>query len=242
MESCFILIDYANFNWSKIDFSQLLNLAIGSLKHNDIFAASINIRIYGGWFYNDVVTQQRIDAMITIANWPNIIRVFDKIYRIKYTFSDTLYGFNKNEFAQIKKNFIERKEKLHNIKFQKTENISNLCTKTNCSIDRVNRWLKSDKACINTDCPRKFSDFFVRFEQKQVDTHILVDFLHIIHMAEENFVFIMSDDIDFLPGIQYAIVNKKNSCIGLLCTEKINPYMHDILTRSNIILLQIQED
>jgi len=202
----------------------------------------LNFRLYGGWFCDNNITPQRIEAINTMANWPSIIRISDKIYRIKYNFADTLYGFSDNEYAQIKQTYIERKEKLFNIKFRKSKMTSKLCKKSNCGINSVNKWLKSGKACTNSDCTESFSNFFVRFEQKQVDTHILVDFIHIIQNLENHFVFIMSNDMDFLPGVQYVIVKGMTNRIGLLFTGKINSYMHDLFTHANILVTQIKEN
>jgi len=242
LEKCLILIDYANFHWEKINMTNLLNYVISALIKKNISLYSICIRIYGGWFYDEVITEQRTEAIKAIANWPCIIRVIDNVYRIKYTFADSLYVYSDNEFAQIKRTYIERKEKLFNIKFRKLENTSKSCKKMNCKVKIVNKWLKSGKACTNSDCPEIFSDYFVRFEQKQVDTHIVVDFIHIIHKLEDHFVFIMSNDIDFLPCFQYAIVNGMTDRIGLLYRGRLNSYMYDLLTHANILVIQIEEN
>jgi uncharacterized LabA/DUF88 family protein len=236
---CFILVDYDNFFWEKINMSNLIQSIVTSLSSKDIEISSINFRIYGGWFVENDITKQRKEASQAISNWPSIMCIFEKIYRISYIFADALYGYEHEDIAKITHTFSERNAKLKNVKFHKDQDS---CQETTCAVKKINKWLKSKKACTSPDCKHGFSDYFSRFEQKQVDSHILVDFIQLLHSHENNFVFLMSGDIDFMPGIQYAIASGNKNRIGLLHNETISTYMNEIINNEKLLNINIAKE
>lgn len=230
---CMILVDYANINWKKINFKDLI------LKISETIDMEINslvFRLYGGWYYDENVSEQRIEAIKEVGVWPTMLRVGKRIVRVKYFFADSLVGYDGDEKAQIRRTYIERKAKVKGIKVKSDNDVSS-CKKKSCSLHITHKWLSSLRACVHKDCEKKFNDIFVRYEQKQVDTHILCDFLALLRNDSFSKIFLMSSDVDFMPGIQTAILSGFQEKIGLIVSKRISEYQSSYVQSNNITLI-----
>ena len=230
---CLILVDYANIDWMKIDFFKFICTICKTLNNSIEF---LTFRLYGGWFYDENVSDQRLEAIRKVSQWPKLIRIENSIIRISYLFADYLIGYENNEKASIRRTYIERKAKVSGIKI-KSDNNLNICSNKNCSIRITRKWLSSLKACVSTNCQKRFNDIFIRYEQKQVDSHILCDFLASIRDESYSNILLMSSDVDLMPGIQVAILSDFCKKIGLIITKRISDDQTHYIECNNITLI-----
>ena len=232
-EACLILVDYANIRWKNVDFRKLILKICESIDKNIDF---LIMRLYGGWYYDENVSEQRIEAIKEVDLWPKIIRIGNRVIRIKYIFSDSLIDFNGDERGKIRHTYIERKAKVKGIKV-KSDNELTSCKKTSCSLRITHKWLSSLKACVHKDCEKRFNEIFVRYEQKQVDTHMLCDFLVSLNKESYSKILLMSSDVDFMPGIQTAVLSGFSEKIGLIVAKKMSDYQASYIETNNITLI-----
>lgn len=233
MKKCLILVDYANCDWKKIDFKQLVFDICLNCKKNGHVIDLLIFRFFGGWYLENEVAEQKFDAQRKIASWPTMLRVELNVVRISYTFADGIIGYEQNDNAIIRQTYVQRRAKLKGIKIKKKEN----CTNMACSIKTVQRWLGSSHSCTLKGCETKFDDMFVRYEQKQVDSHLLCDFILSLKDDKYSKIFIMSSDIDFMPGIQTAVLLGMSSKIGIIKTKNLSNYQFDFIKNNNLTLL-----
>ncbi|PWJ35879.1 hypothetical protein [Fibrobacter succinogenes] len=242
MNTCLILVDFANCDWEHISVSNLIRDIYLQCKSKSIDFDLAVMRLYGGWYVDDLVSDQRQEAVKKIGSWPTIIRISEsKIIRIQFLFADEILGYKGNENANVRRTFVERKAKLKGIKIK--GDVSNLCNSANCRIKETSKWLSTQKPCLNNICGKKFGEVFVRYEQKQVDTHLLCDFILSLLNQRDCMVFIMSKDLDFMPGIQTACLMGCTKRIGLILTNKVSEYQMSYFERNDIIQVScIKED
>lgn len=231
--TCLVLVDYANIRWKDLDFKKLVLKICESVDEKNDF---LLFRLYGGWYYDESVSEQRIEAIKEVGFWPTIVRIETRIIRIKYIFSDSLIGFEGNERGMVRRTYIERKAKVKGIKV-KSDNELALCKKASCSLRITHKWLSSLKACVHKECEKKFNDIFVRYEQKQVDTHMLCDFLVSLNNESFSKILLMSSDVDFMPGIQTAILYGFSEKVGLIVSKRMSDYQARFIETNNITLI-----
>lgn len=85
---CKLFIDYSNFNWSKIFFEDLLKEIFMQFASRGKQILTFDVRLYGGWYSEGLVTDQRTQAILMVNTWPNITKFENIVVRIKYSFAD----------------------------------------------------------------------------------------------------------------------------------------------------------
>lgn len=234
MNTCLILVDFANCDWKYISVTNLVKDIYLQCKLKNVDFDLVIMRLYGGWYVDNLVSDQRQDAVREIGSWPTIIRISEnKIIRIQFSFADEILGYKGNENASVRRTFVERTAKLKGVKIK--GDVSSLCNSANCRIKETSKWLSTQKSCLNNTCGKKFGEVFVRYEQKQVDTHLLCDFMISLQNQENCMILIMSKDLDFMPGIQTACLMGYTKRIGLILTNKVSEYQMSYFKKNDVI-------
>jgi len=178
---CKLFIDYSNFNWSKIFFEDLLKEIFMQFASRGKQILTFDVRLYGGWYSEGLVTDQRTQAILMVNTWPNITKFENIVVRIKYSFADQVLSNYSDPIFDVRNTYVRRQELFPRFKFV----FSNDCKCKKCKIEEVRSWFKSGKACFETTCRKGASDVLVRFEQKQVDTHLLADLMSAVFLLKD---------------------------------------------------------
>lgn len=206
-----ILIDYDNLSDAHKS-SRILDVATKALmqlpKTISEIRGKCEIRIYGGWYEEDQMTNLAQQLSVSIQNdFPSIIRVpMESGRTLSFATNAHLAMSLVEEPSHHLFNTYRRKGKPTNIRVLKPEDVG--CKNIGCSLSFAERLLKTGK-CSTSGCDVSRSDLVYRVEQKIVDTMLTCDLLYYSLQRYEHIMLISGDD-DFLPPIRTAILRGSN--------------------------------
>ena len=195
-----LLIDYDNIEVSDQNRGLIfiIESVLNKLSPNEVSDRNVKVRLYGGWYNNNNITQRAQNLNIDIRkNFP----------------LTTLLSDNKTQVianAELATSlFIEPRIPLVDT-FRRNGMPSGLkasppiitgCSQVGCPVMNVYDFVSSGHCsqCIHT----KVDEIFFRHEQKLVDTMLTADMIFIAQ-REKKYCIVSSDD-DFWPGILASI-------------------------------------
>jgi uncharacterized LabA/DUF88 family protein len=205
-----ILIDFDNYFGSntirinseslEYSFSELVNIAESLFKDIEY----IEIRLYGGWFYETSLTKQ---ASIIQQLLPDV-RVFPKVKKGKiihgsinlvstlYEIPDFVWHYSYKETNGIKRVRINY------------DTIDTKCNENRNSCPKfiLHKFTEGkDRKCAVNGCENIQKNVFKGIEQKMVDTLIACDVLSFSEDVNLNGLILVSDDQDLLPSLALAV-------------------------------------
>jgi hypothetical protein len=227
--TAYVLIDFDNFfpdykgteqsNNNLLD--SLISIAV-LIKEKNI-CKSINIRLYGGWYSQSVLTQKASSILGVIQN-SKIFPIIDLVNKIKIDgtidLSSTLIEFPEYIFD----NTLKEKKGLGRIKLNKDADTAICAANTgSCPGRTLRNMAKSyDKNCPVSSCVGTNSSIFVSQQQKMVDTLIACDLITVARMTETKECYLLSDDVDHIPSLMLSAMN--NSAEINLLHLKLNVF------------------
>lgn len=167
--------------------------------------ATCEIRIYGGWYEEKVMTKLAQKISTEIQNdFPAIFRVSMRDKQICIITSTAQLAValieepNHHLFSTYR-----RKGKPSNIRVEMPSNIG--CSNSSCILPMAKKLLQTGR-CSNPSCTTSSDSLVYRHEQKIVDTMLACDLIYLCKQKYENIIIVSSDD-DFLPPIRTAMLS-----------------------------------
>lgn len=231
-----LLIDHFNWNFKHYKLDEIVQKWLTIIIDDISCFYDLKIRSYGGWKSSNSMNVKRYEAFAFYQkNIKSIFKVKGTYVRTTFEFADYIYSSDSNKRFSLDETLIFRKSKNYF-----TSNKKDLqCTNSNCELPKIKKWMKSKKACSFSGCTHNFSNFFVRVEQKQVDTAIVSDLISISLLHPDIFhCGLMSNDLDFAPAFFSIIANGKKN-ISLVRRENCTWYTDDILLDSGINIIGV---
>lgn len=202
MSEFYILVDYDNLEQNTcFTVNQGANMImeiIRKLDQNSIFfngsskLQRVNILLYGGWFFNDMLSYKAQDLQRQIQD------NFPQLYRLKSNIQinvqcEMAYGI----FALGKTKPLYATFRRYPARFSINKKYVKCCDDGDICVDFVRDWIKNKKCCY---CTSENSTLFISIGQKMVDSMIFCD-LHFLSQSKENMVAVVSSDDDLIPVI-----------------------------------------
>lgn len=223
MSKSIVILDFNNIFTDQPNSSQI-KLLIDTVLERIFLSNSqideINVRVYGGWFKDDVLTQRASVVMQFIKSsdfFPIIVNGRRRI-RGSIEFVDRINGLDllwRNTHREKKglpriivNNGIERPHCSDN--------------KENCPIEIIKKFSKSStKICPVAECSLTNDSIFIRLGQKMVDTMMVCD---ILTYGEEGCseICVLTDDVDLLPAIALCKLKHGDTKVSLGIKNKKN--------------------
>jgi uncharacterized LabA/DUF88 family protein len=201
-----ICVDYDNLERAQKESGilQLITKILMGLPDVTGNIADCEIRVYGGWYENQIMTPlaQKVTTNLQ-SEFPAIIRVNtadNSVCAIKASAQlalSLLEEPNHHLFGTYR-----RKNKPSNIRVETPENIG--CAHQNCPLPYAKKLLQTGK-CNTIGCSTVSDSLVYRHEQKIVDTMLTCDLLYLGQRGFDQILIVSSDD-DFLPAIRSAIL------------------------------------
>lgn len=210
MAALTILVDYDNVD-KNLHGAGPVNLAkvLSSLIPSEILSrhTSINVRLYGGWRSNAILTRSAQNLVPDLrANSPSIISYkhegASKVLTVNVSLADKpIGGVAYLEETLAKDRGIR--------KFRSSALPHHSCS--NSSRCGLSSFLNADyrTSCGTASCTVTLGDMFVRDEQKMVDTLLIADIAQLALADKSSHVVVVSSDVDMWPGVLLAL---KNGC------------------------------
>jgi len=230
----FMCIDYDNLSSIQKE-SGILNVAqriIASISNSiESKTGSCEIRLYGGWYEDDNLTQASQQLSIAIQDaFPSIIRVQNKNDDVvKITTTAELALSLLEEPSHHLFNTFRKKRKPGNIKVVSQNSVG--CNSNLCLIPLAKKLLKKG-ICPAVGCGSEGEQIIYRHEQKLVDTMLTCDLLYLSEHHNDVIVVVSSDD-DFLPPIR-SLLNKGKKIIR--CHPKISINSKPVIVGRRVLM------
>lgn len=174
---------------------------------------NVNIRLYGGWYREDVLSPKAsmLTSLLARINLFPYIQL-SPLKRISGTIEIVTSLFAVNH---VWKNTLREKKGASRIRVK-----SNIMTATCdenaeiCPAKILNKFTKSKgKKCSVSGCNLTNQDIFISIEQKMIDTMLSCDFLTFCKEEFVKYILLISDDTDFFPplalGSSYIVNSEK---------------------------------
>jgi uncharacterized LabA/DUF88 family protein len=222
--SILVLIDYSNIKNQNIPLRKAIEYITDREASSEI--KKIQVRLYGGWYENSQATDDRNNAVAELSDtMPGAIINDGKIWQIKTEFADYTAKIKQLDVFPVKNTVLRRKSTSPELVLNSYDE----CDSPDCGKMEVLKWLKRKRGCTSQLCQKKYAEIFSRVEQKQVDTHLAIDFYrYCVESNKFDSVWLISNDIDMLPSIFSVISNNIDRRINVLITQKVL-WIHDQL-------------
>lgn len=243
MNNAIVIIDFDNYftkdinEYSKTQIEYLFSLIVRHVyEHNNI--KEIQIRLYGGWYQDDDLTNRASNVIQKISSidiFPIIrghnkidgnIEIVDSLYGINYVWHNTYR--EKKGIPHLRINYLAKDDKCESQRHL-------------CPVHILSKFTKGkNRICINEGCTTKHAEVFFQKEQKMVDTMIACDLLSYSEEVTVDCLYLISDDVDHFPALALCAKKKEKLSIflGVKNNKNISLYK-SILTQFNINLFSL---
>jgi len=236
----YINIDYDNVIKNKESFRLIITSLIETV-YNKINLVKIDVfvRLYGGWFEKSITSTSRIKAMADIQKYfKNIYKIKDKYIICRYQFADYIIKNQHNSDQYELTHTIVKRPCEKSIIISKNFT----CNNPSCKIKDLSKWIYNKNACFEPSCKEKYFNAIERYEQKQVDTHLMIDTLLLSEkINNDDYICIASDDWDFIP-IHIHLSYKMKDRYIIIRKEKTVMYSDDIITKNTSVLINMKKE
>jgi len=227
-----LLLDHDNLPLSRIGIQHLLDRWLSHIDSSPAIAVGeALIRIYGGWWLEDQMSESRHAASLFYAEFcPSLMYVLSRVWRVRFEFADSLFAPHHSTEIPIRHTFALRPAPPPVARRPGQQQPS--CDEPDCEIRQLRKWLYRRRGCTRTACPRRFGDVWYRAEQKQVDIHLALDLAALVHRKDLAHLAVGSDDLDFLPALVTASGHPLRHCtISHLRCRTDRTYLDDVFSR-----------
>lgn len=240
MSNAIVIIDFDNYftndiyEYNETQIEYLFSSIVRHVcEHNDV--KEICIRLYGGWYQDDDLTNRASIVMQKISSidiFP-IIREDNKIDG-NIEIVNSLYGIN-----YVWHNTYREKRGIPHLRinhFAKDDNCDS--QRHLCPVHILSKFTKGkNKICTNERCTTKHAEVFFQKEQKMVDTMIACDLLSYSEEITVGCLYLISDDVDHFPALALCYKKQKQLPIflGIKNYKNLDLYTN-ILSQFNINL------
>lgn len=215
-EKILILIDFDNVfkksigDYNHLEFELIIKDIIRDVLAINKHPEEINIRFYGGWYKDDILSSKAsvLQQLISLISIFPIIKEKTKI-KGSLDLATSMYFFPEHIWT----NTYKEKEGIPKIRINH-EVLSDNCNsnKETCPAHLLNRFTsRKEKQCQNQFCDITNARVFKGIEQKMVDTIIACDLISFSQDEAIGTVCLFSDDIDLLPPLGFSSVFKSKN-------------------------------
>jgi hypothetical protein len=203
----FCLIDHDNASGHLEHLTGFLGEWLGELARAYTFdvVQDLVVRSYGGWWREDRVSDARFSAAQLYSKYcPALLSEHGHYWRIRFEFADGLLipPGQPDSVPPFHHTVVGRPAPPLTI-----SGPGSVCPEPDCEVQRCRRWLYRRRGCTRNACPKAFGQVWMRTEQKQVDTHLALDFVHLCkYWPDSVHVALVSDDVDFLPALAASAI------------------------------------
>lgn len=210
MNNAIVIIDFDNYftkdisEYNETQMEFLFSSIVRHVcEHNSV--KEIFIRLYGGWYQDDDLTNRASNVMQKISRidiFPIIqernkidgnIKIVNCLYGIDYIWHNTYR--EKKGIPHLRINHLAKDDNCES-------------NKRHCPVHILSKFTKGkNKICTNEGCTTKHAEVFYQKEQKMVDTMIACDLLSYSEEISVDCIYLISDDVDHFPAL--ALCNKK---------------------------------
>jgi hypothetical protein len=194
-----ILVDYDNvpIATSRQGLAYLADLILTKVSPFLSEVATVDFRLYGGWYRNSRMTQcgQEISVQMR-AKFPWSLRIDQRPVVMTMQLAQSLEALPRKTLLNTL-----REEPFRKMKCQTPSRTT--CRNDSCPIDPMALFLNTGK-CPSPGCDVEPKMLLSRSEQKLVDTMIVADIIHLASNGESPIGIVSSDD-DMWPGILCAL-------------------------------------
>jgi uncharacterized LabA/DUF88 family protein len=207
----FILIDFDNFLKKPMDeiLETELEFFFSTFIQNLVSESNdyerITIRLYGGWYQDNIITQRAELLQQKLANisiFPFINISEKKIIRGSIELADSLLALPEITWE----NTYQEKRGIPAFRVD-SDRLSITCNsnKETCPIYILKSFTKKkNKLCKNAGCTNVHEDVFFQRGQKMIDTMIACDLQYCSMVSNVVKVLLISSDTDLIPAIVYS--------------------------------------
>lgn len=244
----FVIIDFDNFfpqpileiPTYKIEliFTEIVNDIVANV--DDV--QNIIIRVYGGWYQNDTLTN-RASHLLSVLEQINddIFPIIKNGKKIEGTV-DMVFSLFKD--SHIWYNTYQERSGLPRLRIAH-EKMGDHCSmnKNSCPVHILLRFTRDKRKLCHIDgCLTRQEDVFIQKTQKMVDTMMACDIVSFCNEQDVGGVYIVSDDIDLFPAIALGrnINNSVDLFLGVLNKRRFS-YYSGILSDFNIKIRNYNE-
>lgn len=206
MKTLVVLIDYDNVDpaLSRVGPINLSKVIVGRI-HSGFLKGfdGVKIRLYGGWRSRGALSPmaQRLTPVIQAESPVILGREIDgavKNLRVQVELAMGPIGTSVVLDETLVRGRELRKFRAKSCPWPKCSSPEESCGFLSFAS------IKHDDLCGVEGCSTKMGDILVRDEQKMVDTLIVVDLAHQVHVARASHVVLVSSDTDMWPGVLLA--------------------------------------
>lgn len=170
---------------------------------------NILVRIYGGWYQEDVLTNK---ASTILSIIPDIETIFPMIYNKRRVYGSVELAFKLTDVEHEWHYTYKEQRGLPGLRI-KREAITDCCQSNHntCPIHILHRFIDNRRECLITDCNNKLSNtIFMHKSQKMVDTMMACDIMSACDDKNAAGICIMSEDIDLFPALALGRSRNRN--------------------------------
>jgi hypothetical protein len=204
-----ILVDFYNFydhlpgsslEWLQHELNQLVSIALNC--HPD--ADRVDIRLYGGWLQNSVLTAaaSELQAVISAGRYfPMKHPLFPRLLRGEVTLATRIFVVPEVEWTDT----LKLRRGLPRIRLSRDDSSGKCANPEACPVRMLNKFTKErKKMCPVEGCSVTNEEAFIAIEQKMVDTMIACDVIGSALDKEIAATIVISDDADIVPAVAMA--------------------------------------
>jgi len=234
------LLDHDNIPHTRASIKKLIASWLNSLPAAVSSPVYIDIRAYGGWYDKDSATPARFSAAdLYQRDCPTVLMHEGVLCRLSFRFADKLITPSAESLVDEMEHRITHTVALRGAPlYIQRQAEQRECIVADCELSRVRKWINKRKACPKPACPHQFDEYFVRYEQKQVDVHLSVDLL-LACKAQIDHIVLVSEDWDLLPALLAASIECANGkkMLSLIRFRQSATYLDAILARRNVRII-----
>lgn len=209
---CAVLVDYDNFFVGALGTPEQIRAhadrMVALALETDPDLDEIDIRFYGGWLQNGVLTRRASELQAAVAQgfFPRPHPTRPGLLRGSVVLATRLAAVPRLEWAHTAR----VRRGLPRLRIADGPRPDGCVGVESCPIDLVQRMSrKGHRECHAPDCSVKNHEAFLIQEQKMVDSMLCCD--AIAFASQGSLVIVMSDDLDVLPGIAMAAASGRRS-------------------------------
>ena len=244
----FVIVDFDNFfprpipeiPINKIEF--LFQEIVRDIITNVHNVQNIIIRIYGGWYQDDTLTN-RASQLLSILKLISD-GIFPVVIEQRKIEGSIDMVFSLFKVAHVWYNTYQERSGLPKLRIAHA-NVGDHCSmnKNSCPVHILSRFTRAkSKLCHVDGCLTKQDDVFIQRTQKMVDTMMACDVLSFCEEQNVGGVYIASDDIDLFPAIALGRnINNSMPLFLLVLNKKRFDYYSATLSDFNIKIRNCNE-
>lgn len=234
MKTAGIIIDFDNIfkrpisHYSDEDIKRVLTMTIGMLRDQDPDIECVRIRLYGGWYQGNNMTQKASVLSSMIPAIETIFPILNPPQKVigSIELATTLYMQTHIWYDSYKE-----KAGIPTLRIDDSK-LSVTCQShpDMCPVKILRKFTEhKSKICHHANCDTNHSEVFFEREQKYVDSMMVCDVIAMSMDSDISVITALTDDVDLFPSFSVANMISGGSKVLNLVTHNSH---HEALYQS----------